>query len=197
MSRPWTLALTSVAFFMAALDTLVVITALAAIHDQLGASLSDLEWTVNAYSLTAAAGIVTAAALGDRLGRRRLFVLGLTLFTTASAACAVAPGAGFLIAARAIQGLGAAMIAPLSLTLLTAAFPPQRRGAVIGIWGGLAGLAVASGSLIGGAVTQGLDWHWIFWVNVLMGATAILLSRLRLSESRGPETVSTFPRSLW
>ncbi|HZU15100.1 MAG TPA: DHA2 family efflux MFS transporter permease subunit [Candidatus Dormibacteraeota bacterium] len=192
-SRPWALALTSVAFFMAALDTLVVITALPAIHRQLGADLPALEWTVNAYSLTAAAGIVTAAALGDRLGRRRLFIAGLLLFTVASAACALAPGAEVLIAARAVQGVGAAVIAPLSLTLLTAAFPPERRGAVVGVWGGLAGLAVASGPLIGGAITQGLDWHWIFWVNVPIGAAAALLSRLRLSESRGPQTRLDLP----
>lgn len=192
-SRAWALALTSVAFFMATLDTLVVMTALPAVHRDLGASLGTLEWTVNAYSLTAAAGIVTAAALGDRFGRRRLFVAGLALFSAASAACALAPSAGALIAARALQGVGAAAIAPLSLTLLTAAFPTERRGAVVGVWGGLAGLAVAGGPLVGGVVTQGLDWHWIFWVNVPIGAAAGLLSLFRLAESRGPSVGLDLP----
>jgi len=192
--RPiWTLALTSVAFFMVVLDALVVVTALPAIQRDLGASISILEWTVNAFTLAFAAGIITAAALGDRLGRRRIFTIGLGLFTVASAACAVAPTAGLLIAARAAQGLGAAMVMPLSLTILASAFPPERRGAIVGIWGGIAGLAVASGPLVGGAVTQGLDWHWIFWVNVPIGAIAIVLSRLRLTESHGPATRLDLP----
>lgn len=186
--RTWTLILTSVAFFMVALDSLVVVTALPAIHRELGGSISTLEWTVNAFTLTYAAGIITAAALGDRSGRRLVFVLGLAVFTTASVACALAPSTGFLIAARAVQGIGAAMVMPLSLTILTAAFPAERRGAVVGIWGGIGGLAVASGPLIGGAITQGLDWHWIFWVNAPIGVVAILLSLVRLHESRGPAT---------
>jgi EmrB/QacA subfamily drug resistance transporter len=185
-SPGWALALTSVAFFMVALDTLVVITALPAMQRELHAGLSTLEWTVNAYGLAFAAGIITAAALGDRFGRRRVFSLGLALFAVASAACALAPTAGTLIAARAVQGVGAAMVMPLSLTILTAAFPPQRRGAVVGIWGGIAGLAVAAGPLVGGAITQGLDWHWVFWVNVPIGLVAAALSRVRLAESRGP-----------
>jgi EmrB/QacA subfamily drug resistance transporter len=184
-SQRWTVGLTSLAFFMVALDTLVVTTALPAIHRDLGAGVSTLEWTVNAYALTFAAGIVTAAALGDRLGRRRLFVIGLALFTAASAVCAVAPSAGLLLAARAVQGVGAAIVMPLSLTILTAAFPPERRGAVVGIWGAIAGLAVASGPVVGGAVTQGLDWHWIFWINVPIGVVGSLLARARLEESRG------------
>jgi EmrB/QacA subfamily drug resistance transporter len=185
--RPiWALALTSLAFFMVALDALVVITALPAIHRDLGSSLTTLQWTVNAYGLTYAAGVITAAALGDRLGRRRIFAAGLTLFTVASAACALAPTANLLIAARTIQGFGAAMVMPLSLTILTAAFPPQRRGAIIGIWGGIAGLAVAAGPLVGGAVTQGLNWHWIFWINVPIGVFAVVISLLRLAESHGP-----------
>ncbi len=192
--RPiWTLALTGVAFFMVALDSLVVITALPAIHRDLDASLTTLEWTVNAFTLAFAAGIITAAALGDRLGRRRIFAIGLALFTVASAGCALAPNAGVLIAARAIQGLGGAMVMPLSLTLLAAAFPPERRGAIIGIWGGIGGLAVASGPLVGGAVTQGLDWHWIFWVNVPIGVVATVLSLARLAESHGPATRLDLP----
>ena len=192
--RPiWTLVLTAAAFFMVALDALVVVTALPAIQRDLKASLSMLEWTVNAFTLSYAAGIITAAALGDRLGRRRVFTLGLSLFTVASAACALAPTAGLLIAARAVQGVGAAMVMPLSLTILVSAFPPERRGAVVGIWGGIAGLAVASGPLVGGAVTQGLDWHWIFWVNVPIGVVAALLARIQLAESHGPATRLDLP----
>ena len=186
--RIWTLALTSVGFFMVTLDALVVVTALPAIHRDLGGSISTLEWTVNAFTLTYAAGIITAAALGDRLGRRAVFVAGLSVFTLSSIACAVAPSAALLIAARGVQGLGAAMVMPLSLTILTAAFPPERRGSIVGIWGGLGGLAVAAGPLVGGAITQGLSWHWIFWVNVPIGVAAVLLSLLRLPESKGPAT---------
>jgi len=185
-SAGWALALTSVAFFMTALDALVVITALPAIHASIGGSVSTLEWTVNAYTLTLAAGIITAAALGDRLGRRRMYVAGLLLFTAASAACALAPDAGLLIAARAVQGLGAALITPLSLTILAAAFPAERRGAVVGIWGAIGGLAIAGGPLVGGAVVEGLDWHWIFWLNVPIGVAAAALAVSRLPESRGP-----------
>jgi EmrB/QacA subfamily drug resistance transporter len=185
-SAGWALALTSVAFFMTALDALVVITALPAIHAGLGGSVSTLEWTVNAYTLTLAAGIITAAALGDRLGRRRMYVVGLLLFTAASAACALAPNASLLIAARAIQGLGAALITPLSLTILASAFPVERRATTVGIWGAIGGLAIAGGPLVGGAVVQGLDWHWIFWLNVPIGLAAAVLAMSRLPESRGP-----------
>ncbi|MGH3202218.1 MAG: MFS transporter [Streptosporangiaceae bacterium] len=167
--RRWALALTSVAFFMVALDSLVVITALPAIQASLNGSVATLDWAVNAYNLAFAAGIIAAAALGDRLGRRRVYVIGLLGFTLASAACALAPNASALIAARTIQGLGAAVVTPLSLTILTSAFPAARRGTIVGIWGGIGGLAVASGPLVGGAVVQGLDWHWIFWVNVPVG----------------------------
>jgi EmrB/QacA subfamily drug resistance transporter len=193
-SRPgWALALTSVAFIMVVLDSLVVVTALPAIHRELGGGLSTLEWTVNAYSLTAAAGIITAAALGDRLGRRGVFTAGLLLFAAASAACALAPSVGVLIAARAVQGAGAALVIPLSLTILTSAFPAERRGTIVGIWGGLSGLAVAGGPLVGGAVTQGLDWHWVFWINVPIGLVAAGLSAWRLAESRGPATKLDLP----
>src|SRR5579859_3851807 len=192
-SRGWALALTSAAFFMVALDALVVITALPAIHHDLGGSVSTLEWTVNAYTLSFAAGIITAAAVGDRLGRRRVYAAGLLLFTAASAACALAPTAGTLIAARAVQGAGAAIVTPLSLTILTAAWPAQRRGTIVGIWGGIAGLAVAAGPLIGGAVVQGLNWHWIFCVNVPIGLVAAAGSMARLSETRGPATRLDIP----
>lgn len=181
----WALVLTSVAFFMGALDSLVVITALPAVHKDIGGSLSSLEWTVNAYTVALAAGIITAAAIGDRLGRRIVYVFGLVLFSAASAACALAPSVDWLIAARAVQGVGAAIITPLSLTILTNAFPASRRGTIIGLWGGIGGLAVAVGPLIGGAVTQGLNWHWIFWVNVPIGIAAAVLSTRLLPESRG------------
>jgi EmrB/QacA subfamily drug resistance transporter len=192
-ARSWTLALTSVAFFMVALDSLVVITALPAMQRDLGVGLSTLEWTINAYTLAFAGGIITAAALGDQLGRRRMFAVGLILFSAASAACALAPTAQLLIAARVVQGLGAAIVMPLSLTILTAAFPPERRGAIVGVWGGIAGLAVAGGPLVGGAITQGLDWHWIFWVNVPIGVLATALAVLRLAESHGPATRLDLP----
>ena len=192
-SRGWALALTPVAFFMVTLDALVVITALPSIHRELGASLSTLEWTVNAYTLAYAAGIITAAALGDRFGRRRLFAAGLAVFSVASAACALAPSAELLIAFRVLQGIGAAIVMPLSLTILTSAFPPERRGAIIGLWGGIAGLGVAAGPLIGGAISQGLDWHWIFWVNVPIGLAAAVLSVMRLTESYGPATRLDLP----
>jgi EmrB/QacA subfamily drug resistance transporter len=182
----WALALTSVAFFITALDSLVVLTALPAIHASFGGSVSTLEWTVNAYTLAFAAGIITAAALGDKFGRRRMYVTGLLLFTAASAACALAPNAEVLITTRAIQGLGAALVSPLSLTILAAVFPPERRGAIVGIWGAIGGLAVAGGPLIGGAVVQGLSWHWIFWINVPVGLAAAILATIRLPESRGP-----------
>jgi EmrB/QacA subfamily drug resistance transporter len=182
----WILGLTSAAYFMVVLDSLVVITALPRMQRDLHVGLLTLQWTVNSYGIAFAAGIITAAALGDRLGRRKVFVAGIALFTLASAACALAPNASALIVARAVQGLGGAAVLPLSLTILTSAFPIQRRGAIVGIYGGLAGLAVAIGPLVGGAVTEGLDWHWIFWVNVPIGVAASLLSLRLLPESYGP-----------
>src|SRR5262249_11075225 len=181
----WALGLTSVAFFMTALDALVVITALPAIHAGLGGSLATLEWTVNAYTLTLAAGIITAAALGDRLGPRRPCRARPLAFAVASAASVRAPSAGRLIAARAVQGLGAALIPPRGLTILASAFPPERRASTVGIWGAVGGLAIAGGPLIGGAVVQGLDWHWIFWLNVPIGLVAAVASKFRLPESYG------------
>jgi EmrB/QacA subfamily drug resistance transporter len=148
--------------------------------------LSDLEWTVNAYNLAFACSLLTGAALGDRFGRRRVFCVGLSVFTAASAGAALAPTIGVLIAARAVQGAGAAMVMPLSLTLISEAFPADRRGTAIGIWGGIAGMAVAAGPVVGGAVVQGISWHWIFWLNVPIGLALIPLSASRLSESFGP-----------
>lgn len=180
------LGLTSAAYLMAVLDSLVVVTALPSISRDLHADLQTLQWTVNAYGIAVAAGIISAAALGDRFGRRRVFLAGVVLFTAASAACALADGSGVLIAARVLQGLGGAATITLSLTILTDAFPPERRGAVVGMYGGLAGLAVACGPLIGGAVTQGLSWHWIFWINVPIGILVAGLSARLLPESHGP-----------
>src|SRR6516162_6583852 len=183
----WILGLTSTAYFMVVLDALVVVTALPRMQHDLHVGIPTLQWTVNAYGITVAAGIITAAALGDRLGRRRIFVCGVALFTLASAACALAPNASLLIAARALQGFGGAIILPLSLTILTTAFPVERRGMIVGIYGGLAGLAVALGPIIGGAVIQGIDWHWIFWINVPIGAAALLLAMRLLPDSYGAQ----------
>jgi len=183
----WVLALTGVGGLMAALDTLVVSTALSTIRLHLHASVEQLEWTVNAYNLSFAVLLITAAALGDRFGRRNLYATGLGLFAAASAACALAPDIGWLIAARTVQGAGAALIVPLGLALLSEAFPAERRGAAIGIFSAITGLAVASGPLVGGAVVQGLDWEWIFWVNVPIGLVAIPFVLTRMRESHGPQ----------
>ena len=192
-SRTWVLALTAAASLMVALDALVVTTALSTIRLDLGASIEELEWTVNAYTLSFAVLLMTAAALGDRFGRRRLFTLGLALFAAASAACALAPGVGWLIAARAIQGAGAALVTPLSLALLSAAFPPERRAAAMGIFSGVTGLAVLGGPVVGGAITQGLAWQWIFWLNVPLGLVTIPLVLARIEESRGPRSALDVP----
>ena len=183
----WVLGLTSTAFFMVVLDSVVVITALPRMQDDLHVGPASLQWTLTAYNIAFAAGIITAAAVGDRFGRRPIFSIGLALFTVASAACALAPDAPELIAARIVQGLGAAIVLPLSLTILTTAFPVQRRGMIVGIYGGLAGLAVALGPIIGGAVTQGIDWHWIFWINVPIGAAALPLAMRLLPDSYGAQ----------
>jgi EmrB/QacA subfamily drug resistance transporter len=183
----WVLGLTSTAFFMVVLDSVVVITALPRMQRDLHVGLASLQWTLTAYNIAFAAGIITAAAVGDRFGRRPIFSIGLALFTVASAACALAPDAPELIAARIVQGLGAAIVLPLSLTILTTAFPVQRRGMIVGIYGGLAGLAVALGPIIGGAVTQGIDWHWIFWINVPIGAAALPLAIRLLPDSYGAQ----------
>ncbi len=184
----WVVALTGIGSLMAALDTLVVSTALSTIRLDLGASVEQLEWTVNAYNLSFAVLLLTGAALGDRYGRRNFYAVGLGLFTAASAACALAPDVGWLIAARAVQGAGAALLMPLGLALLSAAFPPERRGAAIGIFSGITGLSVASGPLVGGAVVEGLAWEWIFWLNVPIGLIAIPLVLTRMKESFGPDT---------
>ncbi|WP_405617877.1 MFS transporter [Streptomyces sp. NBC_00076] len=192
----WALVITSVAGFMAALDNLVVTTALPSIRKDLGGGLDDLEWTVSAYTLTFAVFLMFGAALGDRFGRRRLFIIGTAVFTAASAAAAMASGIDTLIAARAVQGVGAAIMMPLTLTLLTAAVPVARRGMAYGIWGAVNGLAVASGPLIGGSLTEHVSWHWIFWLNVPLGIALLPLARLRLAESHGAGAPLDIPGTL-
>jgi MFS family permease len=184
----WVVVLTGIGSLMAALDTLVVSKALSTIRLDLHASVEQLEWTVNAYNLSFAVLLLTGAALGDRYGRRNLFATGLALFAGASAVCALAPDIGWLIAARTVQGAGAALIMPLGLALLSAAFPPERRGAAIGIFSAITGLAVASGPLVGGHVVEGIDWTWIFWINVPIGLLAIPFVLTRMRESHGPDT---------
>jgi EmrB/QacA subfamily drug resistance transporter len=183
--RGWTLAIVSIGLFMVVLDNLVVNVALPSIHRDLGASVQTLEWTVNAYVLAYAVLLLTGAALGDRFGRKRMFMAGITLFTLSSAGAALAPSTGLLIAARASQGVGAAIVTPLTLTLLADAFPPERRGIALGVWSGISGTAVALGPLVGGAVIQASSWHWIFWINVPIGLVLVPMAARRLSESRG------------
>jgi EmrB/QacA subfamily drug resistance transporter len=180
------------ASLMVMLDTMVVTTALSTIRLDLGASIEELEWTINAYTLSFAVLLMTAAALGDRFGRRRLFAIGLGLFTAASAACALAPGIGWLIAARAVQGAGSAMTMPHAMALLSAAFPPQRRARALGLFSSVTGLATLGGPLVGGAVTQGLAWQWIFWLNVPIGLLVIPLVLTRIEESLGTDTSLDF-----
>ncbi|MEU6236225.1 MFS transporter [Kitasatospora sp. NPDC047058] len=184
--QTWTLVLASLGLFMVALDTLVVTTALPVIRVDLGAKLTDLEWTVNAYNLAFACLLLTGAALGDRFGRRRMFAVGLLGFAVASGAAALSTSVGVLIAARAVQGGFAAIVMPLTLTLISQAFPAEKRGMAIGLWGGIAGLAVAAGPVVGGAITNGLDWQWIFWLNVPIGLVLAPLALRRLTESFGP-----------
>ena len=182
----WTFAITSIALFMVSLDNLVVTTAIPVLRTDLNASLEDLEWTVNAYTLTFAVFLLTGAALGDRFGRRRVFAVGLIVFTLGSIGAALAPTVDVLNLARAVQGLGGAMVMPLTLTLLSASVPPERRGVALGAWGGIGGLAIAFGPVVGGAVVEGIAWQWIFWLNVPIGIVLVPLALRRLEESRGP-----------
>jgi EmrB/QacA subfamily drug resistance transporter len=189
----WTFVITSVALFMVTLDNLVVTMALPSIRLDLGATIEELEWTVNAYTLSFAVLLLTGAALGDRFGRRRLFAAGLGIFTIASAAAALAPNVESLIAARAVQGVGGAIITPLTLTILSAAVPAEKRGLALGAWGGIGGLGIALGPVIGGAVVEGLSWQWIFWLNVPIGIVLAPLAARRLTESLGPDSRLDLP----
>jgi EmrB/QacA subfamily drug resistance transporter len=184
-AQRWVLILASAGSLMVALDQLVVATALTAIQRDLGASIETLEWTVNAYTLALAVLLIAGAALGDRYGRRRLFVIGLAIFVASSAGAALAPNTGMLIVFRAMQGAGSALVMPLAMALLTAAYPPERRGAALGVFTALTGLAVVGGPVVGGAITQGLDWTWIFWLNVPIGLAVIPLALTRITESYG------------
>src|SRR5689334_8290413 len=188
----WAFLLTSLAGFMVTLDNLVVTTALPVIRHDLGASLDGLEWTVNAYTLTFAVLLLTGAALGDRFGRRRMLAVGLAIFTVSSAAAALAPSILALDIARAFQGLGGAIVMPLTLTILSAAVPQEKRGLALGAWGGITGLAVAFGPLVGGAVVSGISWQWIFWLNVPIGLVVLPLAT-RLVESHGPDKTLDLP----
>ena len=183
----WTLAITGAALFMTSLDNLVVGVALPSIRADLGGSIEALEWTVNAYTLAFAVLLLTGAALGDRFGRKRMFGIGVGVFSGASALAALAPSIDALVAARALQGFGAALVTPLTLTLVSEAFPPSKRGAALGIWGGISGLGVAVGPLVGGAVVEGISWQWIFWLNVPIGLALIPLASRMLDESHGPD----------
>jgi len=192
-TQRWVLGLSALASFMVVLDLLVVATALPSIHRELGASLEELEWTVNAYTLSFAVLLMTGAALGDRLGHRRIFAAGLVLFAAASAACALATSVGALVLARTVQGAGAAMLMPLALALLNAAFPAERRGWATGVYGSVTALAVVLGPVLGGAVTQGLAWPWIFWINVPIALLAAPLVITRVPESRGARARADLP----
>jgi EmrB/QacA subfamily drug resistance transporter len=197
MNRPpsvrWTFLITSIVVFMAALDNLVVTTALPTIRAHFGASISELEWIVNAYTLTFAVLLMTGAALGDRFGRKRMLIIGLAIFTVGSAMAALSGSSSELIVARAVQGIGGAILTPLSLTILSAAVPPERRAVALGAWGGVAGLAIAIGPLVGGAIAQGVAWQGIFWINVPIGLVAMPLAWSRLSESHGPASKLDLP----
>jgi EmrB/QacA subfamily drug resistance transporter len=182
----WTFAITSIALFMVSLDNLVVSTAIPVIRTDLDASLESLSWTVNAYTLTFAVLLLTGAALGDRFGRRRMFAIGVGIFTAASVAAALAPNVEMLNIARAVQGLGGAIVMPLTLTILSAAVPPARRGLALGAWGAIGGLAIAFGPVVGGAVVEGFSWQWIFWLNVPIGILLVPLALSRLTETHGP-----------
>src|SRR3954447_19623694 len=188
-----TFAITSLALFMTSLDNLVVTTALPVIKESLGASLSQLEWTVNAYTLTFAVLLLTGAALGDRFGRKRVFTIGVALFTSASAFAALAPTGDILVIARAIQGVGAAIVLPLTLTILSDAVPAERRGVALGAWGAIAGLAIALGPLVGGAIVEGLSWQFIFWLNVPLGIILVPLAARYLRETYGPDGALDLP----
>jgi EmrB/QacA subfamily drug resistance transporter len=182
----WTFAITSLALFAFALDRLVVTIALPAIRTDLGAQAAGLEWTVNAYTLSFAVLLLTGGALGDRFGRRRMFTIGVAVFTAGSAAAGLAPTIGTLVAARAVQGVGGALFSPLTLTMLSSVTPQRHRGAVLGAWGGIGGLGAALGPLVGGALAGSVGWRAIFWLNVPVGLVLIGLGRLRLTETHGP-----------
>src|SRR4051794_10162699 len=182
----WVLGLVAAVEFVAALDVLAVTTALGSVRRDLHTAMGPLEWTLTAYTLCLAGFMLVGAALGDRFGRRRMMLLGLAVFTAGSAGCALAPSVGVLIAGRTVQGVGAALLAPLAVPLVSAAYGPHRRGRALGIAAGVTGLATFAGPLVGGAVTQALGWQGIFWINVPVGLVLLVLVGVRVPESRGP-----------
>jgi len=181
-AQRWTLILGSFTSFLVGLDALVVTTALPTLHQEFGAGVEGLSWTVNAYELAFAASILTGSTLGDRFGRRRMFVIGLGVFTGASALCALSPNVDVLIAVRALQGIGGGIAVPLALALITDVTPPDMRGKALGIWGAITGVAVAAGPLVGGAIVDGLAWQWIFWLNVPVGIVIAVLTTQKVGE---------------
>jgi EmrB/QacA subfamily drug resistance transporter len=182
----WVLGITALASFMMALDAMIITTAFATIRADFDSPVETLQWTVNAFNLTFAVLLLTGAALGDRFGRRRMFATGIALFVAASAACALAGNAGALIAARALQGAGAALVMPLAMAILSGAFGREQRARALGIFSGITGCALIIGPAIGGFITEHLGWRWIFWINLPIGLAAIALVRARLRESFGP-----------
>jgi len=183
----WVLGVTALASFMMALDALVITTAFAAIRGDLSASVETLQWTVNAYNLAFAVLLLTGAALGDRFGRRRMFAAGITLFVLASVACALSGSVEWLIAARSVQGAGAALVMPLAMAILSGAFSREERARALGIFSGVTGFALIIGPAIGGFITESFGWRWIFWINLPIGLIAIALVCMRLRESFGPK----------
>ena len=185
-TKRWVLGVTSLASFMMALDALIITTAFATIRAEFGSSVETLQWAVNAFNLSFAVLLLTGAALGDRFGRRRMFALGIALFVAASAACALAPGAAWLIVARAGQGAGAALVMPLAMAILSAAFPKEERARALGIFSGVTGCALIVGPAVGGFVTENLGWRWAFWINLPIGLILVGMVVARLRESFGP-----------
>ena len=191
--KNWTLGVTALASFMMALDALIVTTAFATIRTDFNATVETLQWAVNAYNLSFAVLLLTGAALGDRFGRRRLFAAGIALFALASMACALSDGAVSLIAARFVQGAGAALVMPIGMAMLSAAFAKEERARALGIFSGVTGFALIAGPAIGGLICQTLGWRWVFWINLPIGMVAIALTFARLRESFGPRAALDIP----
>lgn len=192
-AKSWVLALTSIASFMVALDAMVLTTALSTIRADLQTSIDTLEWTFNAYNISFSVLLLTGAALGDRFGRRRMFATGLGVFVAASVGCALARDIGTLIAARTVQGIGAALVMPLGMALLSATFTREERARVLGLFSGITGLALIVGPVVGGAIAGGLAWQWIFWINLPIGCAVILLLLRHCPESFGPPAALDMP----
>src|SRR6184192_1602964 len=180
----WTLGAVAFGLFMIMLDNTVVNVALPSIERDLNMSIDSLEWIVTAYALTFAAVMITGGKLADLYGRRKIFVLGLAVFTLSSLACGLAPSAGFLIGARAVQGVGAALMNPATLSIITATFPPRQRGTAIGIWAGVSALALAIGPLAGGLIAEKISWSWIFFINIPVGVAGVIAARLFIDETK-------------